>query len=192
MKKFVAVLSAVLCVAAVCFGFYYVNKQNQPSHEADSTVTEAQKLILKNIDDSYPTTPREVIKLYNKIVKCYYSGEYTEDELGQLADQGLKLFDSELATVNPREQYISSIKAEVLSYKTQKKSMAQTGVCASNDVRYINDGDDSIAYVTASYFFTQDKEFSKTFQEYVLRKDPDGRWKILCFYKLKGEASTDD
>ena len=29
-------------------------------------------------------------------------------------------------------------------------------------------------------------------QEYVLRKDGDGDWKILTFYKIEGESSESD
>lgn len=191
MKKVGVVIIAIACVALVCGGFYFATRKNQPSHEEGTTVSEVQKIILKDIEQAYPNTPREVVKLYNRIVKCYYSGEYTEEEFGKLADQGLLLFDAELAAVNPKDQYMSAVKSDVASYKKEKKSLSNTGVCASNDVLYAKDGDDNIAYVTASYFVQKDSKFNKTFQQYVLRKDSVGRWKILCFYKIKGDSSAD-
>ena len=46
-----------------------------------------------------------------------------------------------------------------------------------------------IAYVRASYFMKEGNSYSKTYQDYVLRQDEKGCWKILTFYKV--EAGTD-
>ena len=35
--------------------------------------------------------------------------------------------------------------------------------------------------MTASYFVRDDEGYSKTAQEYILRKDQEGKWKILAF-----------
>ena len=50
---------------------------------------------------------------------------------------------------------------------------------------------DKCAYVTASYFIKGDDNYSKTYQEYVLRKDEDGNWKILVFYQVEGDSSDE-
>ena len=51
---------------------------------------------------------------------------------------------------------------------------------------------DEIAYGTASYFIKNGSSYTKTYQKYVLRKDDDGDWKILTFYKIEGESSESD
>ena len=44
--------------------------------------------------------------------------------------------------------------------------------------------------MTASYFMDENKSYSRANQMYVLRKDDDGKWKILGFYELEGDASN--
>ena len=59
----------------------------------------------------------------------------------------------------------------------------------SNDVNYQTIDGDECAYVTASYFISEGKEYDRTNQMYVLRKDENGKWKILVFYQVEGESS---
>lgn len=84
-------------------------------------LTEIQKLITKNLDTNYPATPREVVKYYNRILECFYDDTYTDDELESLADQARKLLDDELLENNPRDQYLSDLKADIEDYHNNQK-----------------------------------------------------------------------
>ena len=192
MKKTGIVIIALVVIIGICGAFYAVNENSKKESQKEASLTEIQKITTKDLDKDYPQTPREVVKFYNKIVDSYYKDQYTDDELDALADQALKLFDDELAQNNPKDSYKASIVADVKNYKDQGKTIAQTDVCDSNDVKYATDNGDSIAYVTASYFIKQDNSYSKTFQEYVLRKDSEGRWKILTFYKIASDSDTEN
>jgi hypothetical protein len=55
-----------------------------------------------------------------------------------------------------------------------------------------NSNEDKLAYVTASYFVKEEKKYEKTYQMYVLRKDEEGKWKILTYYKIEGKTSEDE
>ncbi len=104
MKTIGKTIIAVLCIGLVVGGFYLLSNK-KASGEADN-VSEVQKVILKDLTgDAYPATPREVLKLYNRIMCCYYNEEYTEEEFEKLADQARLLMDQELADNNPAEQY---------------------------------------------------------------------------------------
>ncbi len=192
MKKTGIVIIALVVIIGICGAFYAVNENSKKESQKEASLTEIQKITTKDLDASYPQTPREVVKFYNKIVDCYYKDQYTDDELDALVDQALKLFDDELVQNNPKDTYKASIVADVKNYKDQGKTIAQTDVCDSNDVKYVTDNGDSIAYVTASYFIKQDNSYSKTYQEYVLRKDSEGRWKILTFYKIASDSDTEN
>ncbi len=192
MKKTGIVIIALVVIIGICGAFYAVNENSKKESQKEASLTEIQKITTKDLDSNYPQTPREVVKFYNKIVDSYYKDQYTDDELDALADQALKLFDDELVQNNPKDSYKTSIVADVKNYKDQGKTIAQTDVCDSNDVKYVTDNGDSIAYVTASYFIKQDNSYSKTYQEYVLRKDSEGRWKILTFYKIASDSDTEN
>ena len=192
MKKTGIVIIALVVIIGICGAFYAVNENSKKESQKEASLTEIQKITTKDLDANYPQTPREVVKFYNKIVDSYYKDQYTDDELDTLVDQALKLFDDELVQNNPKDTYKASIVADVKNYKDQGKTIAQTDVCDSNDVKYVTDNGDSIAYVTASYFIKQDNSYSKTYQEYVLRKDSEGRWKILTFYKIASDSDTEN
>ena len=192
MKKTRIVILAIVIVAAICTAFYIVNNNSKKESAKEAELTEIQKITTRNMEKDYPATPREVIKFYNRIVKCYYGRQYSDDELEQLADQALSMFDDYLLKKNQKESYIESVKSDAAQYEEDNKSISQTDVCDSNDVKYMTDNGDDIAYVTASYFIKTGSSYTKTYQEYVLRKDDDGDWKILTFYKIEGESSESD
>lgn len=192
MKKTRIVILAIVIVAAICTAFYIVNNNSKKESAKEAELTEIQKITTRNMEKDYPATPREVIKFYNRIVKCYYGRQYSDDELEQLADQALSMFDDDLLKKNEKESYIESVKSDAAQYEEDNKSISQTDVCDSNDVKYMTDNGDDIAYVTASYFIKNGSSYTKTYQKYVLRKDDDGDWKILTFYKIEGESSESD
>lgn len=192
MKKTGIVIIALVVIIGICGAFYAVNENSKKESQKEASLTEIEKITTKNLDKDYPQTPREVVKFYNKIVDSYYKDQYTDDELDALTDQALKLFDDELVQANPKDSYKSSVVADVKNYKDQGKTIAQIDVCDSNDVKYATDSEDQIAYVRSSYFIKQDSSYSKTYQDYVLRKDSEGRWKILTFYKIASDSDTEN
>ena len=192
MKKVRIVIIAVVLVGLVCGGFYYMSSKKDVSVENKTELTTLDKLILKDLESNYPSTPRAVVKLYNQIITCYYSAEYKDDEFEKLVDQALLLFDDELKAENPKDEHMKTLSNEIEEYKTKDKTISQTAVCSSNDVLYRNDNGDEIAYVNASYFIKEGKEHVKTYEQYVLRKDEKGNWKILGYYEIEEDPTESD
>ena len=110
MGKAKKAIIVVILVALV--GGYYFYLSNYNGKEEETVVTAVQDVLLKNLDDDYPPTPREVLKYYSDITKCLYNEEYTESQLEQMADKLLALFDTELAENNPIYQYIMDLNNE--------------------------------------------------------------------------------
>lgn len=185
MRRFRTILIGIACICLVV-GYYYYLTRKDASDATD--VSEVQKIILKDISDgAYPPTPREVIKFYNRILCCYYNEEYDDEEFRKLADQAIELMDEELADNNPPEQYYQSVESEVESYRESKRKINNASVCDSNEVEYAEIDGAECAYVTASYFVKDKDGFTKSNQNYILRKDPDEKWKILAFELQEGE-----
>lgn len=192
MKKNVrSVIVGIVCVAAIVGIFWATTNWKRASVEDTADLTEVQKVITKDITRNYPETPREVVKLYNRIVSCYYNEEYTEDELYDLGDQARLLFDDELLSNNFRDDYFKALKSDIEDYKSKSKTITSTSVSSSNEVKYQKVDGDECAYVTASYFINENKSYSRTYQTYVLRKDKEGKWKILVFYQTEGDTSDE-
>jgi hypothetical protein len=192
MKKHVIrIVVAVVCIAAIVGGYYIFSIQKRTSVEDTVNLTEAQKIITKNLEKDYPLTPREVVKLYNRISLCYYNEDYTDEELKELCSQMRMLFDDELAEQNPENEYYQSVKADVELYHELSKTINSATVCDTNDVKYQTIDGDECAYVTSSYFVNENKSYSRTYETFVLRKDAEGNWKILVFYLTEGDSSDD-
>lgn len=193
MKKAGIVVVIVLCAALVCGGFYYMKSYLGGQNRGDE-LTEVQKLIARDLEAQYPQTPREVTKFYNRIILAYYEENLTDEEFDALADQALLLFDEELLEANPKEDYKKSVLADTADFDSRKRSITKASVCDSKDVIYRNDANngDEIAYVLASYFVKAGNGYDKTYQQYVLRKNADGNWKILTYYQVKGVESTEE
>ena len=152
-----------------------------------------QKVVLKDLTgSSYPATPREVIKFYNRILCCYYNETYTEDEFYQLADQALALMDQELVDNNPADQYYLKVKTEVDSYHEKNKTINNASVSDSNEVEFATIDGAECAKLSASYFMRSDDGTTRSVQNYVLRKDSDGKWKILAFELAEGADEADE
>jgi hypothetical protein len=192
MKKVIRILVAVLCIAAVCGAFYFLKQRTDKAQNAEEDLTEVQKLITKNLDENYPATPREVVKLYNRFITCFYKDDYTQEELTQMADQVWLLLDEELQEENPKETYLASLEADIDDYASRNRYIASSSVSDSADVEEKTIDGDKIAYVTSSYFVREGSSYERTYQEYVLRKDSDGNWKIMGFYQVEGTSSEDD
>lgn len=193
MKKAGIIIAIVLCAGLLCGGFYYMKTYLGKANRGDE-LTEVQKIIARDLQEQYPKTPREVTKFYNRIILAYYEEKVTEEELDALADQALMLFDADLLEVNPKEDYKKAVLADTADFAARKRSITKASVCDSKDVIYRNDANngDELAYVLASYFVKQSKGYDKTYQQYVLRKDADGNWKILTYYQIEGAASTEE
>lgn len=190
MRRLRTVIIGIACICLVVGYYYYLS--NKDTSDA-SDVTEVQKVVLKDLSGSaYPPTPREVIKFYNRILCCYYNEEYSDEEFQKLADQALALMDAELADNNPAEQYYQRVELEVEDYRSSKRKINNASVCDSNEVKYATIGDAECSYVSASYFVRDKGGFTKSNQDYILRKDQDGKWKILAFGLQEGADLKDD
>lgn len=181
MKKLRGILVIVIC-AGLCVGYYFY--LSNYSGEKEKTPSEKAQLISKDLDNFYPTTPREVIKFYNRILLALYSEEkLTEEEVQDLGGQVLKLMDEELLAQNPESGYLSSLVLDLNGYKEEGKRIISCTLASSRDVERKEVNGAECAYVESSYYIEGQDGSGRTGQMYILRKDDQGRWKILGYYK---------
>ena len=190
MKKRGGVIVLILMAVLVIGAFAFVAYRTPKTAEEATEVTEKAELMSRNIAANYPSTPREVMKLYNRYMLCLYgvdSSELTDDEVRALGRKLREMFDDELLEENPEEVHLLSLSQEIAAFRTDEKVMIQTNVCDSNEVDYIDVDGASGALLESSYFVKKGtKEFSRTYQQFLLRKDKNGNWRILGFVKVNG------
>jgi len=194
MKKTHIIIIVVACVALLVGGYSVWMNRNSDASSENIELTKVQQLITKDLSKSYPATPREVVKLYNEIIICFYGEEHSDAELEKLVDMTLLLMDEELAANNPKADYLKRVKAEIAAFKLAERTIVSYTLESSNEVEEGSiDGEES-AIVQTSYFIKEMKSdsqnpYSKTYQDYLLRKDAEGKWKILGFEKVEGDTS---
>ncbi len=191
-KNIRTILIAVVCVAVICGGFYLFT-QSLNSGNPDE-LTELEKVLVKDLQNDYPKTPREVIKFYNRIEQCYHMEKLGKEDLGKLVDQMMLLWDADMLAKNSRETYLAAVSSDIEAYKKAKKSIASITICDSNDVIYVTDdrNGDKLAYVDTTYFVNTNGKFTNSYMRFGLRQDANGDWKILGVTLREGASSDKD
>ena len=160
-------------------------------NDDETIVTAVQEVLLKNLEDDYPPTPREVLKYYSDITKCLYNEDYTEEQLGQMADKLLALYDEELAANNPREQYIKDLKEDVDEFLQSGYSIFSYQTSKSTDVEEYTYEGRRCAKMYCIYSVQTGADYKSSKQIFILRKETEtGRWKILGFELVNPEEKT--
>lgn len=162
-------------------GYYmYLSSRDMPTPaEQETVVSGIGKLAARDLDTDYPNTPRKVVDFYSQITKSFYSEELTEEELIKLCDQSVKLFDAELLNINPEETFLDNTKAAIEEYAKIDRVVTDYVLEASDDIDYYTEAGQEYASISVKYFIREKDGYGKTYEDFLLRKDGEGRWKIV-------------
>ena len=188
MKKAVRILAITLIVAfGVVYFAFIADRGTEPKPAIMETNDEVSKLIVRNLDTDYPNSPREVARFYSRIMQSYYALDYTEEELIKLVSQSRILFDPELLEENPEEDYITNLKAEIKSFEEKEQIITNYKVDEVGEIEYYSAEGIEYAEVSVEYSLKNKDGLSKVYEDYMMRKDEEGSWKILG-WKLTPES----
>lgn len=193
-------IASVLLILLVAVVLIFVVKKfydliTNDQSDAMEKKSEIQKLLDKDLDNSYPATPREAVKVYANIMKELYSGECSDQQIQGLYAQMRKLYDEDLLKENSYDKQFEELKKELDSYKKAKKKIVSVKLPELEDVQrgYYDGKEQALVDVTIS--MKEKSEWQRVTQQYVVRQDEDGRWKILGWHKIEtdtGEGTDDD
>ncbi len=192
MKNVIRVVWCVLLAGVLILGYYfYLDKRTeQVENKAAEKQDEYDLIIAKDLEHDYPPTPREVVKWYNRIITEYYAKEHTDAQLTALLERQRAILDEELLALNPADQMLSGVKQDIVEYEARNQRIVQSKVCSSNDIRFEKVKGYECAYATSYYFIHEGSEFFTQYQEFCLRKDKNGRWKILTWRMTNGDPEA--
>ncbi len=176
-------LIVLLLMISVGVLYYFNSEANNgtKNQKKDTEVPEISKLLSKNLEESYPETPREVIRTYSRIITCFYNEKITEEELKKLAAMARQLMDDELLGKkdNAEDTYYNNLKEDIITYRAEKKTISTFILANSYDVKYKTFQGKHYAMLSCIYYTKSNAGTARTIQRYTLRKDEAGRWKIL-------------
>lgn len=178
----VVIVMAFLAVFIIG-GFFLVRSIGLKNLEIKKSKTEVEKLMELNLDENYPGNAREVLKVYNRILKCCYNEELTDEQIKKLAEQNQKLFDEQLLEKNPYDQYVEKLKKDIKDYKDKKTTIANIAIQDLAEAEREERGGYKFCNLLVSYIVKDTKGLKTTNEKYYLREDDKGRWKIL-FWEL--------
>ena len=131
-------------------------------------------------------TPKEVLKYYSDITQCFYAGGYTDEELIELADRAMELYDDELRAHQDYDTYIADLKLEISQFKEKDWSISSYSTSPSTDVEEFERDGHKWAQLYAFYNVRQSTKIVKVTERFLMRKDKDGRWKIFGWEQVAG------
>ena len=186
MKKRIVSISVVLVLACAIVALYmYIDRSGKEAKEPVNTM--AEQILAKNLDTNYPPTPYSVAELYCGIVECIYSADTTEAQLEALVRMERELFDEEFAAINPYDSLLAATKADLETAK--EKKLVFTGYVldkASNVSKWKKDGDE-YASIMFQLMSKSDVGSGGSYRNLIMRKDAEGRYKILGWETADGE-----
>ena len=171
-----------LIVIGLIFVFYQHKDKGQSADNIAKKPTEVEKLAAKDLEVAYPGTPVEVMKLYGRINQCMYNTNMDDEEFDQLLGQLRMLYSSTLLEQNTIEEQKNNLQAEISEFTKNKRRIVNYTVDKSSSVKYQKINGQECAYVQIAFFMSENYNYSKSFQDYVLVKE-NNSWKILAFKK---------
>ncbi len=177
-KSTTRVAVVVICLIAVLVGYYaYLsNKARESKQEVEITVV--QNTLSRNLTMNYPSTPKEVIKYYNEILRCFYNEECTDAEIDDLGHKARALYDEELLAQNELGTYLIRLKADIKEFKEHKRKITSFAVAASTSVDFFTEDGFEFARISSGYYIVEDGQSNPSAMVYLLRKDDENKWKI--------------
>ncbi len=187
-RKILVLVIVVLFVSAILGLFIFMNNKPQNGSVQDEVViSNVDNVVLRNLEINYPPTPKEVLKYYSEITMCFYEENLSEEDLVRLAQTARKLYDAELCADVTEEEYLASLREDILEFNSLGIVVSGYTVSASTDVEeFVVDGREC-ARLYVTYRLRQGTEYIYSNEVFILRKDEDGHWKILGWELLEEE-----
>lgn len=182
-KKLVRLVGTLCLITAVVLGVFGVlNFREDDSVFSKNEVinTEAKSILEKDMERNYPATVREVVRLYSRILRCFYNEKISEDEFNRLVEMQRKLFDDEFLESNPLDVFTNNLMAEIDAAKSKSYVMSAWRVQKQSSVETWQKDENSFASIKACYTMNEKTVgYTRTYEEFLLRENADGRWKIV-------------
>ena len=130
--------------------------------------------------------------MYARITKAYYKTSLTDEQIEALGTNARKLFDNELKSKQTDKEFLDALKADIADYNSAKRYVADYTMDGSQAVKYTTIDNKEYASLVVLYSVREGSKLHKSYTRFVLRKDSDGKWKILYWELINGNNSTQE
>ena len=196
-KGTVTTIIFLVILASAIFGIYYfarfkADERAKKQAEKNAQPTEISQILDLNIDANYPDTARTVLRLYGRIVSAMLNEELKDGELRKLESQLRRLFDVEFLLNNSEDEQFNALNLERNDYRDHKRTVDSYLVdSAGNAEHKVIDGRE--CYSALVNFVVKENGISSTlYEEFLLRRDDTGKWKILGWRRVDKDGVAVD
>lgn len=178
-KVIKSVIIGVIFLALIIGYYFYLSQRN--TKDASSEVIETtitQDVLAKDLEKSYPATPKEVMKYYNEIQECYYNEGNDEETIKKLMLKSRELFDRDLLAKNDEDTQLKDLMDEIESFREEERDIFAWSTDSANEVEYNTFEGSDWATIRSHYTIRTKGVYTKTTEIFLMRKDADGKWKI--------------
>lgn len=178
-------------VIAIVIGFWAILEQGRNKVEEDKLIhsknEEVNTLLNKDLNIDYPSTPREVLKMYSRLQSCVYNQDLSDKDLTAIVGQMRMLFDDELIVANSLEQQLEDLKKEIKEYQKAKRTISNYVIDKESSTTEKKLEGKEYATLEVSYLIQENRGYNKTYEQFILRKDEKDKWKILGWELVRSE-----
>lgn len=190
-NKTTTTVGAMIVISLMILLFYgYWTNRKEPLEDASlKNLSEVEKILNEDLEEYYPETPREVMKLFGRIYKALY-GNAKDDEIKPLAMKLRELCGEEFLQNNPEEDYLNNISTELAEWRKKDRKITNY-VLTKEDLE--EDGEiDGVKYAGRYISFTiqENVKFTETWRV-LLRQEEDKRWKVVYWEFVAPEEKKD-
>lgn len=173
-----AIIGVVLLAMIVGYYFYLSGKNNKTAGDEIMETSQTEDVLARDLEKSYPATPKEVMRFYNQIQECYYNEDNDKATIKSLMLKSRELFDEELLEENDPEEEFDNLMKEVEEFQEKDREIFDWSTDSADDVVYNTLDGREWASIHSYYTLRTKGTYSKTTQVFLMRKSEDGKWKI--------------
>lgn len=179
MKKSTTRVTIIIIILVLAVVGYYAFLSNQEKEtRAESSMSAVQDVLSRNLDNDYPKTPKEVLNYYNKIMRCYYNENCTDQEIDALGMKARELYDEELLEANEVSAYLIALRGDIQGFRKADRRITNIALAGSTSVKRATIDGNSFATIQCTYTVNEGGIKKNTVETYLLREDASHRWKI--------------
>lgn len=185
-KSIFQTISVAIIMLMLAFGVIKMYQNvNRQTEKQEKKLTEVESILAKDLKKEYPASPREVVKMYLRIMTAFYNEELDEETFYELSNKARELFDEELLENNPSETYFEKLKDEISKYHENEIKVDSYDVQEGSAIRKYKREGKQYALVIAKVVTRDSKVRSSVNEKFVLRENQDGNYKILGWKETK-------
>ncbi len=179
----------IFIVALIALGYYLHLTSESPDHQDVTPSSEKEILLSYDMIENYPKTVRETVKLHCRYLKYIYNEglakDVTDDDLFTLNQKMRQLFDEELLELNSQDKQLQALKDEMALYEANKQKLVSYTLAEASQIAYNTEDGVEYAKMRVTLAMTIDGASLSVDEEYILRQDEEGKWKILGWQAIQ-------